>query len=108
VIVYFAESHVKKLDPSYNNLFFGNSFINNPEKVVTDCVVNPSNVFDNSSMGNYWDTYSGAGAFLVYNTTSADYFDKFPLLESPGLLTDFPSLPSPWSKISFTNIFGAY
>ncbi len=101
-IVYLAESIVKKLDPSYNNLFFGNSFINNPQKVETDCTVNPYNLFDNGSMGNYWDTYSGTGTFPVFSTDSKDFFDNYPLPQSPGILTDFPPLPSPWNKIPNT------
>ncbi len=99
---YFAEPIFRKQGPACNNLFFGNSFINNPEKVVVDSKVSPANFFDNGSMGNYWDTYSGTGAFQVYSKDSTYYFDNFPLLESPGALTDFPCLPSHWNKISFT------
>ena len=93
-----------RLGSAGGNLFFGNSFrgyISYSNNVLTINVPSPSNSFDNGSMGNYWHNRVGKSSDPLYND-GADGFDHFPLSESPGILTDFPCLPSPWNVIVFT------
>ena len=92
-----------------NNLVFYNSFVNNSKNFGGNWQVMGSNVFDNGSVGNYWDDYltvypnatavgnSGTGnmPYLVYG----DSMDNHPLLNKPEVSTVILSLPAPWSTL---------
>jgi hypothetical protein len=78
---------------SENNIFLKNSFIKNNQNALNITGLIYPSFFDDGVAGNYWDDYSGAGSYQVYN----DVFDHFPLSESPGCLLDIPALPSPWN-----------
>jgi parallel beta-helix repeat protein len=88
-----------------NNLFYGNTFMNNSKNFGTNWEVVGSNSFDNGSMGNYWDDYltkypnaveignSGIGniPYQVYGSI----LDNYPLMKIPNMQNDSPiTVPS--------------
>ena len=84
---------VIELADSSDNKFYQNNFINNPKHVKID---NRTNIWDNSSHGNYWSDYEGkypdAGEINgsgIWNTPyviNENNKDNFPLIP------EFPSL----------------
>lgn len=92
-----------------NNLIFYNSFVNNSKNFGGNWQVIGSNVFDNGSVGNYWDDYltvypnatevgntgTGNTPYLVYG----DDMDNHPLLNKPEVSDAIPQLPAPWSTL---------
>ena len=92
-----------------NNLVFYNSFVNNSKNFGGNWQVIGSNVFDDGSVGNYWDDYltmypnataagntgTGNTPYLVYG----DYMDNHPLLNEPDVSSAVPPLPAPWSTL---------
>ncbi len=85
-------------DHASQNVFYLNNFFNNTENVekyITDLQEFPTNIWDNGTIGNYWDDYGG----LDENgdgTGDSPYIidennkDNHPLME-PTIIPEFPS-----------------
>jgi len=85
-------------DHASQNVFYLNNFFNNTENVekyITDLQDFPTNIWDNGTIGNYWDDYGG----LDENgdgTGDSPYIidennkDNHPLME-PTIIPEFPS-----------------
>ncbi len=98
-----------------NNLFFENIFMNNSKNFATNWNITGSNLFDNGTVGNYWDDYltkypsatevdhSGIGdtPYQVYPNCN----DNYPLLVAPDISKLIPPLHIPWTQTLPSNSF---
>jgi parallel beta-helix repeat protein len=92
-----------------NNLVFYNSFMNNYKNFGGNWQVIGANVFDNGSVGNYWDDYltvypnasavGNTGTGNMPDSVYGDSMDNHPLLNKPEVSAVVPSLPAPWSTL---------
>ncbi|PVX24251.1 MAG: hypothetical protein CW716_10485 [Candidatus Bathyarchaeum sp.] len=81
------------------NLFYLNSFLNNTRNVKEnrpEYTMFPTNIWDNGTVGNYWDDYSGTdnngdGIGDTPYIVDDDNQDNYPLTE-PYAIPEYPSL----------------
>ena len=89
---------------STNNIVFYNLFANNSIWNADDSY---KNKWDNSSIGNYWDDYSGVDADndglgdTPYNISEGDSWDNYPLMLTTEVYSDFDSR-SPIASFSYS------
>ena len=83
--------------PSHN-VFYLNNFVNNTENVekyITDLQEFPANIWDNGTVGNFWDDYHGIddnddGIGDTSYIIDENNQDNYPLTE-PYVIPEFPS-----------------
>jgi len=96
-------------DHASQNLFYSNNFVNNTKNIenyITEYQIFPKNIWDNSTIGNFWNNYNGTdndgdGIGDTPYIIDENNQDNFPLmevhiLESPQKGPPPPSDPNAW------------